>query len=143
MKTITSMLLVSLICSPAMALPKKLPQAYKVHCIIMDDRDGGVKISDRSFTFHRGQNSPGAAFREHFKIKSSDHDLTFLLGGTDRDDHRIWIGLADETAEYGATTFEENPKQMNVSLRGVFYNVSASCSFTPKKVKKQNINEEF
>lgn len=122
-----------LISTIAVAMPKKLPKAYEVSCQIEDDRDGDVTISSPKFTFHRNS-SKGATYTEHFKVRSTEHELRFMLGYDDEDD-LVWIGLDDVTAEFSTSTYDQNPTKLNVFLSSQDFGVTASCFFKPVKLK--------
>ncbi|MEZ4846436.1 MAG: hypothetical protein R2877_05690 [Bdellovibrionota bacterium] len=127
-------LTLTLISSIAVAMPKKMPQAYEVSCQLVDDRDGDVTISNPRFTFHRNK-SKRAAYIENFKVRSTEHELRFLLGYDDEDD-LIWIGLDDATSEFSTSTYDHDPRKLNVFLTSQEFGVTASCTFKPIKRKR-------
>ncbi|MCC7460299.1 MAG: hypothetical protein IT286_03255 [Proteobacteria bacterium] len=129
-------LTLTLISSIAAAMPKRVPQTYEVSCHLEDDRDGDETISNPKFTFHRN-GSKTAAYTENFKVRSTEHELRFQLGYDDEDD-LIWIGLGDVTSEFSTLTYDQDPRKLNVFLNSQEFCVTASCTFSPVKRKKNN-----
>lgn len=124
----------------ALAMPKKPPRAYEVRCVVKDNRDGDQKISDHTFIFHRNRSSR-PAWIENIKVKSTEHELRFLVGYDDEED-LIWIGLDDITAEFSTSSYDQDPRKLNVFFTSQEFGITATCTFKPIKIKKQKLQDD-
>lgn len=135
MKKIMSIMLMTMISMPVMAEEKqqKKVRSYEIICSINDDRDGDREISKHTFTMLQNN---GAAWKEHFKVIGSDHDLVMQVYYYDEDGIFV-LELGDLTSQIGAQTVHPRPEFLYVFLGTPDAGVFANCNF--KKAKKQKL----